>query len=143
MLVVSLIFFKSFCVMDEIPFNRMRYHKEIKNIINIITTIDTTTLKYHIHHHEHHNQLDSPPHRHLLPPLLFLSHHQVKSFSQFKNDFANVDTFYVSLTDTGLPFRPPHPIPNGGLVTPRAEASAGGGGRRRSLSEDDDKRGLR
>ncbi|XP_050714735.1 echinoderm microtubule-associated protein-like CG42247 [Eriocheir sinensis] len=70
---------------------------------------------------------------------------EVKSFSQFKNDFANVDTFYVSLNDSGMPLRPPLPIPNGGSVTPRApEPSAGGGGvRRRSLSEEDDKRGLR
>ncbi|KAG7175271.1 hypothetical protein Hamer_G001316, partial [Homarus americanus] len=31
----------------------------------------------------------------------------VKSFSQFKNDFANVDTFYVSLNNAGIPNKQP------------------------------------
>ncbi|KAK8400491.1 hypothetical protein O3P69_003271 [Scylla paramamosain] len=75
---------------------------------------------------------------------------EVKSFSQFKNDFANVDTFYVSVNDTNLPVRPTHqshPASNGGSATSsavaRPDASAGGGDRRRSLSEEDEKRGVR
>ncbi|XP_071537716.1 LOW QUALITY PROTEIN: echinoderm microtubule-associated protein-like CG42247 [Panulirus ornatus] len=61
---------------------------------------------------------------------------EVKSFSQFKNDFANVDTFYVSLNNAGVPARA---APTGASGGPGAGGEATSG-RRRSLSGDDDKK---
>lgn len=60
----------------------------------------------------------------------------MKSFSQFKNDFANVDTFYVSLNDAGMPTKSTVAANSTGDNSARQDASA----RRRSLSGDDDKK---
>nr|XP_045610658.1 echinoderm microtubule-associated protein-like CG42247 [Procambarus clarkii] len=63
---------------------------------------------------------------------------EVKSFSQFKNDFANVDTFYVSLNNAGIPNKPHNASSSTGVAPETA-----GGGHRRTLSSDEDKKTAR